>query len=71
MSTYEDHLEHLIVPYTEPVQSKRSTTHDLVTARCTVEAPLNKVGDRQIYAGREYVFTGTKWIVLEDHDKEL
>jgi hypothetical protein len=47
------------------------TTYDHITQSVTQEAPLNKVGDRQIYAGQEYAFTGTKWIVLEDHEKEF
>ena len=68
MSTYDDHREHLIVPYTEPVKSARPTSHDLITARVTVEAPPTRRGDVQIYNGREYVYTGTKWIILENHN---
>ncbi len=51
--------------------AKTWTTHDEVTLRHTVEAPPNRRGDVQIYNGREYVYTGTKWIILEDNDKAL
>jgi hypothetical protein len=44
---------------------KTRTTHDMVTETVTVEAPRNLVGDVQVYAGQEYVFTGRKWIPLE------
>jgi hypothetical protein len=70
MSTYDDHREHLIVQYTEPVQSTRPTTHDLATARVTVEAPPTAIGDTQIYAGKEFVYTGSKWIPLIDEDDD-
>jgi hypothetical protein len=69
MSTYEDHREHLIVPYTEPVKSTRPTTHDLITARHTVEAPRNAIGDVQTYAGRQYIFNGIEWKILEPHEE--
>lgn len=68
MSTYDDHLD-LIVPYTEPVKSTRRTTFDLVTARHTVEAIPNAIGDTQTYAGRQYIFNGIEWKILEPHEE--
>jgi hypothetical protein len=55
----------------DSTSTKRTfTTHDLVTASVTIEAPPTKVGDTQIYAGREFVFTGSKWIPLEDGEHD-
>jgi hypothetical protein len=68
MSTYDDHREHLIVQYTEPVKSTR-TTHDIAMERLTVEAPPTEIGQTQNYAGRDYIFTGSEWILLEDHEE--
>ena len=37
------------------------TTHDLIAQRVTIEAPINQVGDTQIYNGEEWIFDGRKW----------
>jgi hypothetical protein len=51
--------------------AKTWTTHDMVTETVTVQAPRNRVGDTQVYAGREFVYTGTKWITLDNDDSKV
>jgi hypothetical protein len=51
--------------------AKTWTTHDLVTESVTIQAPPNKRGDVQVYAGQEFVFTGTKWITLDNDDSKV
>jgi hypothetical protein len=51
--------------------AKTRTTHDAVTETVTIQAPRNRVGDTQVYAGREFVFTGTKWITLDNDDSKV
>jgi hypothetical protein len=46
------------------------STYDDHREHLTVEAVPNAIGDTQIYAGREYVYTGTKWIPLEDDEPD-
>jgi hypothetical protein len=50
--------------------AKTWTTHDEATLRHTIEAVPKLVGDLQVYAGREYIYTGTKWIPLDDDDND-
>jgi hypothetical protein len=70
MSTYDEHREHLIVQYTEPVKSARPTTHDQLTLRHTSEAPRNRRGDTQIFKGEEYIYDGDEWKLLDDIESE-
>lgn len=64
-STFDRHQEHLTVAYQEPAATSAPTTHDLVSARLTVEAARNKPGDTQVQGGIEYVFDGDSWIPVE------
>lgn len=41
---------------------KTWTTHDAATARVTIEAPRNKVGDTQIHLGVQWTFDGEQWV---------
>jgi hypothetical protein len=58
------------VEYNPTPPAKTWTTHDEVTLRHTIEAPPNAIGDTQIYAGKEFVYTGSKWIPLIDEDDD-
>jgi hypothetical protein len=54
----------------EPTLPARTwTTHDEITLRHTVEAPRNKIGDSQIFAGEEWLFDGKKWFPAKDWNK--
>lgn len=64
-TTFDRHQEHLTVAYQEPAKTKAPTTHDLVSARLTVEAAPNKIGDRQVMGGQVYEYDGDKWIPIE------
>lgn len=65
-STHDVINASLVVPYVEPVKATW-TTHDEITARYTVKAPRNKVGDTQIYNGKEYCFDGKKWFPVPEN----
>lgn len=66
-TTYDFHREHLMVPFVEPVKTTQPTAHDFVSARTTVNAPGNKIGDTQIYNGKEYCFDGKNWFPVSEN----
>ena len=70
-STYDAIAESCKVEYNASPPAQTFTTHDMVTARVTYQAPRNKIGDRQIYAGREYVYDGNEWKLLDDLKSDL
>ena len=61
-STFNQHNEHLTVAYKEPAATSVPTTHDLASARLTVEAAPNGIGDRQVIGGQAFEYDGDKWV---------
>jgi hypothetical protein len=61
-TTFDEHQKHLTVEYKEPAAVHVATTHDLVSARLIVEAPPNKIGDRQVMGGQAFEYDGTEWV---------
>jgi hypothetical protein len=57
------------VEYAPEPPAKTWTTHDMVTASVTVEAPRNKIGDSQKFSREEWLFDGKKWFPAKDWNK--
>jgi hypothetical protein len=61
-TTFDEHQKHLTVEYEEPATTSAPTTHDSISARLTVEAAPNQIGDRQVMSGQAYEYDGDKWV---------